>query len=124
MNFSENQSIYLQITEFVKEQILLDKWKKEEKIPSVRDLASELQVNPNTVMHSYELLKQQGVIYNKRGLGNYVSDDAGEKIFSERKERFLKSELPALFRTMHLLGISIDELESRFKSFLDENHKK
>ncbi|MDP4282536.1 MAG: GntR family transcriptional regulator [Bacteroidota bacterium] len=124
MNFSENQSIYLQITEFVKEQILLDKWKKEEKIPSVRDLASELQVNPNTVMHAYELLQQQGVIYNKRGLGNYVSDDAGEKIFSERKERFLKSELPATFRTMHLLGISIEELESRFKSFLYENHKK
>jgi len=68
MNFSENQSIYIQITEFVKEQILLNKWQKEEKIPSVRDLAAELQVNPNTVMRAYDFLQQQGVIYNRRGL--------------------------------------------------------
>jgi DNA-binding transcriptional regulator YhcF (GntR family) len=123
MNFSENQSIYIQITEFVKEQILVNKWQKEEKIPSVRDLAAELQVNPNTVMRAYDFLQQQGVIYNRRGIGNHVSSDAGEKILAARKEKFLQSDLPAFFKNMLLLKIGIDELERLYKSFVNEHHK-
>jgi DNA-binding transcriptional regulator YhcF (GntR family) len=123
MNFNENQSIYLQITEFVKEQILLDKWQKEEKIPSVRDLAAELQVNPNTVMRAYDFLQQQGIIYNLRGIGNHVSSDAVKKILKARKEKFL-SDLPALFSNMHLLEIGFDELENQYKRFVKENRKK
>jgi DNA-binding transcriptional regulator YhcF (GntR family) len=123
MNFSENQSIYLQITEFVKEQILLDIWKTEERIPSVRDLAADLQVNPNTVMRAYDFLQQEGIIYNKRGLGNYVSQDAGEKILTSRRERFLQSELPALFRNLSLLNIRFDEMERLYKKFTEENPK-
>jgi len=123
MNFSDNQSIYIQITEFVKEQILLNKWQKEEKIPSVRDLAAELQVNPNTVMRAYDFLQQQGVIYNRRGIGNHVSSDAGEKILAARKEKFLQSDLPVVFRNMLLLEIGFDELERLYKNFVDENRK-
>ncbi len=123
MNFSENQSIYIQITEFVGEQILLNKWQKEEKIPSVRDLAAELQVNPNTVMRAYDFLQQQGVIYNRRGIGNHVSSDAGEKILAARKEKFLQSEIPVFFKNMHLLGIGFDELEPLYKSFINERRK-
>ena len=123
MNFSDNQSIYLQITEFVKEQILLDIWKTEEKIPSVRDLAADLQVNPNTVMRAYDFLQQEGIIYNKRGLGNYVSHDAKEKILTLRRERFLQSELPALFRNLSLLNIRFDEMERLYKKFTEENQK-
>jgi GntR family transcriptional regulator len=124
MNFSDNQSIYIQITEFVKEQILLNKWQKEEKIPSVRDLAAELQVNPNTVMRAYDYLQQQGVIYNRRGIGNYVSADAGEKIHAARKEKFLQSDLPVLFKNMFLLDIGFDELQRRYNDFIEENRKK
>ena len=124
MNFNLNQSIYLQISEFVKEQILLNKWQKEEKIPSVRDLAVELQVNPNTVMHAYDLLQQQGVLYNRRGLGNYVSADAGNKILADRKEKFMQTELPVLFRNLQLLDIGFDELELLYKKHVNETHKK
>ena len=124
MNFSENKSIYLQITEFVQEQILLNKWQKEEKIPSVRDLAAELQVNPNTVMRAYDFLQQQGVIYNRRGIGNHVSSNAGEKILAASKKKFLQSELPAIFKNMLLLEIGFDELEYLYKSFVIEHRKK
>jgi len=123
MNFSENQSIYIQITEFVKEQILVNKWQKEEKIPSVRDLAAELQVNPNTVMRAYDFLQQQGVIYNRRGIGHHVSSDAGDKILAARKEKFLKSDLPVIFKNMLLLEIGFDELERLYKSFVNEHRK-
>ncbi|TRZ73554.1 MAG: GntR family transcriptional regulator [Bacteroidetes bacterium] len=117
MNFNDNKSIYIQITEFVSEQILLNKWKKEEKIPSVRDLAAELQVNPNTVMRAYDFLQQQGIIYNRRGIGNFVSAGAGEKILETRKEYFLQSELPVVFKNMHLLGIAFNEVERLYKNF-------
>jgi DNA-binding transcriptional regulator YhcF (GntR family) len=124
MNFNENQSIYIQITEFVKEQILLNKWQKEEKIPSVRDLAAELQVNPNTVMRAYDFLQQQGVIYNRRGIGNHVSSDAGEKILEARKEKFLQSDLPVFFKNMLLLGIGFGEMERLYKNFVNKGQKK
>jgi len=124
MNFSENQSIYIQITEFAEEQILLKRWKKEEKIPSVRDLAAELQVNPNTVMRAYDYLQQAGIITNRRGIGNHVASDAGEKILAVRKEKFMLSELPVFFKNMHLLGIGFDELKGLYKSFMNENRKK
>jgi GntR family transcriptional regulator len=118
MKFAENKSIYLQITEYVKEQILLNRWQKETKIPSVRDLAAELQVNPNTVMRAYETLQQEGVIYNQRGVGNHVSADAGEKILKTRKEMFLDLELPVLFKNMMLLGIGFNEIENLYKRFV------
>ena len=121
MKFTENKSIYIQITEFVKEQILLNRWKKETKIPSVRDLAVELQVNPNTVMRAYETLQKEGVIYNQRGVGNHVSADAGEKILKTRREVFLDSELPVLFKNMMLLGIGFDEIENHYKRFVSQS---
>jgi GntR family transcriptional regulator len=124
MNFIESQSIYIQITEFVKEQIILDKWLKEEKIPSVRELAADLQVNPNTVMRAYDFLQQQGIIYNRRGIGNFVSPDAGSVILTSRKEKFLKSELPVMFNNMLLLGIGFDELKGLYQIFIEEHTEK
>ncbi len=123
MNFSDNQSIYLQITEFVKEQVLIGKWEPEEKIPSVRDLAAELQVNPNTVMRAYDFLQQEGIIYNRRGIGNHLAADARERILAARRETFLKAEIPAFIRNMLLLGIGFDELERYYKSFLQDHPK-
>jgi GntR family transcriptional regulator len=121
MKFTEDKSIYLQITEYVKEQILLKRWRKGDKIPSVRDLASEIQVNPNTVMRAYEMLQQEGVIHNVRGVGNHVSEDADKKIHERMKEAFLNSELPILFKKITLLGIGFDQIEQRYKRFTSEN---
>ena len=123
MNFNENTSIYQQITEYVKEQILLNKWQKEEKVASVRDLASELQVNPNTVMRAYDSLQQEGVIYNRRGIGNFVASDAVGKILDSRKIHFLESEVPVLFKNMILLGIGFNELERLYNNYTLVNSK-
>jgi DNA-binding transcriptional regulator YhcF (GntR family) len=121
MKFAENKSIYLQITDYVKEQILMKRWLKETKIPSVRDLAAQLEVNPNTVMRAYETLQQEGVIYNLRGVGNHVSADAGEKILKKRREEFLDTELPVLFKNMKLLGIGFHEIENHYKRFVSQS---
>ncbi|MDB5032757.1 GntR family transcriptional regulator [Mucilaginibacter sp.] len=117
MNFKDKEAIYLQIADYVSEHITLGKWLPEEKVPSVRELAVELQVNPNTVMRTYEYLQQHEIIFNKRGLGLFVTADAIEKIKSIRKERFMQQELPDFFRSLYLLDISLDEVQKRYEDF-------
>ncbi|SMB85055.1 transcriptional regulator, GntR family [Hymenobacter roseosalivarius DSM 11622] len=122
MEFRENEAIYLQIASYVSENILLGKWSTDHKIPSVRDLASELQVNPNTVMRTYEFLQNQEVVYNKRGIGFFVTADAVNKVKHHRKERFLQQDLPDFFRNVFLLDISLDELQRRYEQFKSEHY--
>jgi GntR family transcriptional regulator len=117
MEFRDNEPIYLQIAAYVGENILLRKWQADQKIPSVRDLAVELQVNLNTVLHAYEFLESQGVIYIKRGLGNFVASDGQEKVKAYRKERFIQQDLPVFFTNVYLLGISQEEILQRYEQF-------
>lgn len=117
MEFKDNEAIYLQIANNVSENILLGKWKEEDKIPSVRDLASEMQVNPNTVIRTYEFLENQQIIYTKRGLGFFVNQGAVEKIKIYKRNNFLEIDLPDLFKNMYLLDIDTDEISRRFEMF-------
>jgi len=122
MEFRENEAIYLQIATYVSENILLGKWSVENKIPSVRDLAAELQVNPNTVMRTYEYLQNQEVIYNRRGIGFFVAPNSINKIRAFRKEQFLQRVLPEFFRNIFLLDISLAEIEKQYEAFKQENY--
>ncbi len=117
MEFKDNEAIYLQIAAFVSDQILMGKWPAGQKIPSVRDMAVELEVNPNTVMRSYEFLQGLEIIYNKRGLGLFVAEDGFDKVKAYRKENFVRQNLPELFKNMYLLGISIDEISLQYQNF-------
>ena len=119
MEFIDKQSIYLQIADYICEQLLLGKWTPGDRIPSVRDLASTLEVNPNTVMRTYEYLQGKSIIFNKRGVGYFTDNDSTKRIREYKKERFLDSELPEFFRTLYLLDISIDELHQRYKTFIE-----
>jgi len=123
MEFRDNEPIYLQIVTYVGQQILLNKWSADQKIPSVRDLAIELQVNLNTVMRSYEYLENLGVIYNKRGLGFYVASDGYEKVKQNRKERFIEQDLPVFFDNIYLLEISQQEILLRYEQFKMKNYE-
>jgi GntR family transcriptional regulator len=122
MEFKDKQSIYLQIADYICEQLLLGKWPPGERIPSVRDLASMLEVNPNTVMRTYDFLQNKEIIFNKRGIGYSSDENATEKILAFKKERFLDSELPEFFRTLYLLNVSMDELQTRYNKFIAETY--
>ena len=117
MNFKENKAIYLQIAESICDEILLGTYAEEERIPSVREYASTMEVNSNTVMRSYDWLQQQEIIFTKRGLGYFVSAGAKEKIEKMRKQEFMKNDLPELFRKMDTLGITIDEIRDLYDGF-------
>ena len=117
MDFRDNQAIYLQIATWVYEKILLKNWPPESRLPSVRELAVELQVNPNTVMRTYDYLQQQAVIRNQRGIGFFVETDAIPKILAYRKEQFLNQELPIFFKDIFLLNIDIEEIKQKYEDF-------
>ena len=122
MNFKDKEAIYLQIADHITEHITLGKWKPDEKIPSVREMAGDLQVNPNTVMRTYEHLQNQEIVFNKRGMGHYVAADAIDKIKSIRKERFLQQDLPDFFKSLYLLDISLEELQKRYDEYRSKNY--
>lgn len=105
MDFHSDKPIYLQIADALSESILSGTLKAEERIPSVREYGGQIGVNPNTVMRTYEKLTDEGIIYNKRGIGYFVSADAREKILEAQKADFLAKEVPAIRRKMELLGL-------------------
>ena len=107
MEFNENRSIYLQICDAICEQILSGTLRPDERIPSVREYGAEIGVNPNTVMRSYEKLTAEGVIYNRRGIGYFISSDAKNIVLEAQRKDFLENELPAILKRMKLLGIDI-----------------
>lgn len=121
MQFNERQSIYLQIVEYVEEHIMEGVWKAEEKIPSVRELAADLQVNPNTVMRAYEQMQQHEIIRNQRGVGHFVAPGAAALIRERRRQNFLEQDLPQLFRQMTLMEINPEELINRYRQFIERN---
>lgn len=121
MEFRDKQAIYLQIADYICEQILLQHWKVGDKILSIRDLAVSMEVNPNTVQRTYDFLDQQGIIANKRGVGFFVQADAEEKIIAFRREQFLKEELPIFFRNLYLLKINIEDIPPQYQAFIKQN---
>lgn len=118
MKFKESKSIYLQIADRICDEILQGKYKEEERIPSVREYASMVEVNANTVVRSFDYLQGQDIIYNKRGLGYFVISGGRERILELRKEIFLKEELPEFFRQLNSLDISIKDVEKMYKEYL------
>ncbi len=110
MEFRKKNAIYLQIADHICESILAGKIKEGEKMESVRELASNVQVNPNTVMRTFSHLQDREIIHNKRGIGNFVAEDALAKIKQMKKNEFIKDYLPEVFKMMELLDISMDEL--------------
>ncbi|GAA4459938.1 GntR family transcriptional regulator [Nibrella saemangeumensis] len=118
MDFRDKQAIYLQIADYVCEKMLLGQWTPGERIPSVRDLGMELEVNPNTVVRTYDFLQQKNIIFNKRGIGYFAAEDAPDRIKAYRREQFLETELPVFFRTLYLLNIDLKEIEQRYEAFV------
>jgi GntR family transcriptional regulator len=121
MEFSEPKGIYLQIADQIRERVLDGDWRAGERIPSIRELAVELGVNPNTVTKSYQRLMDRGIISSRRGLGYFVSDDAREQALQEMKAEFLRDEVPRIVRTMQLLGIGLDELAARLGPYAESS---
>jgi DNA-binding transcriptional regulator YhcF (GntR family) len=121
MVFKDSPAIYIQIALYVCEQILLKKWKPEEKIISIRDLGELIEISPNTVQRAYDFLQQKKIITNVRGIGLFVDPDAEENILAFRREQFLENELPETLRNLYLLKIDIQQVGELYEKFVKKN---
>ena len=110
MEFRKQKPIYLQIADRLMEQILQGEPAEDDRMPSVRDVAVNMGVNPNTVMRTFEQLQNEEIIYNRRGVGYFVSPDAKKRILAEQRREFLEEELPLIRQKMQMLGISFEEV--------------
>ena len=104
MEFDVNRPIYLQIYDTICDQVLSGSLVPDGRIPSVREYGAQLGVNPNTIMRTYEKLTTDGIIYNKRGLGFFISQDAREKVLEYKKTEFVNETVPKIRRQLQLLG--------------------
>ena len=115
MNFTNDKAIYIQMADRLMDEILAGKYKDDDRIPSVREYAVLLEVNTNTAVKAYDELARANIIYNKRGLGYFVTPGAKKQILKERKRAFMKERLPELFRQMQLLGITLEDVKVAYE---------
>ncbi len=115
MEFQPKQAIYQQIGDYVCENILSGTWKAGDRIPSVREMAVSVEVNPNTVARSYAYLQDKGIICKERGIGYFVDPDARANALALKRGEFLDKELGRMFRAMDLLGVGIEELRRLYR---------
>ena len=102
MIFNNQQPIYIQIIEQIYLRILTKEWIPDQRIPSVRDMAIQFEVNPNTVMRSFERLQQNDIIYNKRGMGYFLATNALEQVKCEQKRNFSRMSYLKYLKKYHL----------------------
>ena len=110
MIFTNDKPIYIQMADRLCDEILSGVYQDDDRIPSVREYAVLLEVNTNTAVKAYEQLAREEIIYNKRGLGYFVTRGAKKQILKARKTEFMKERLPELFRQMRLLEISMEDI--------------
>ncbi|MFC3746686.1 GntR family transcriptional regulator [Paenibacillus sp. GCM10012306] len=108
IEFDNNLPIYIQIMNYIKGEIVTGKLKPGDKIPSVRELASELQINPNTVQRTFQELERETIVETRRGMGRYVTSEEG-KIMTIKKE-MAKDVLDRFIRGMRELGFQGEDI--------------
>ncbi len=108
--WNDDQPIYRQLRERIVGLMLTGVFKEGDPLPSVRQVASDYQINHLTVSKAYQELVDMQLVEAKRGMGMYVVPGAQEKLHSIEKEKFLTNELPALLARISNLGISAQEL--------------
>ena len=107
MNFNNDRPIYLQLLEQLQILIISGNINIGERIPSVRDLALEYKINPNTVQKALQELETIGLIYTERTNGKFVTND--KKIIDKYKKEFANQQVNNYFKSMSKLGFSKEE---------------
>lgn len=106
-NFDNERPIYIQLVELIRVEIVSGKFKKGERIPSVRELALMMKVNPNTMQKALNELENQKLIYTERTNGKFVTED--EELIENIKKELAKEKVNNYLDSMNSIGISFEE---------------
>ena len=107
---TQEKSIYLQIAEMIETDILRDILLEEERVPSTNELAKLYAINPATAAKGVNILVDEGVLYEKRGIGMFVSAGAKEAILSRRKNEFYDNYVKKLLEEAASIGLGKEEV--------------
>lgn len=118
--FDEKSPIYVQIAQHIKMQIISQEIKSSDQLPTVRELAEEAGVNPNTMQRAFSELEREGMVYSQRTSGRFVTEDT-ELIMQKRRE-VAEAELQTFVNNMQKMGFQIDDIVSVLESYIKERN--
>ncbi len=110
MIYQNERAIYVRIAERICDDILSGKYAEEERVPSVRELAAEYEVNTNTALRAFDILQRDGILAQQRGIGMLVERGARRRIRAARRKTFRELDMPDFFRRLKLLGMTIEDV--------------
>lgn len=111
MDFKPSYPIYMQVADFICEQLLKNELRNGDKLPALKDLAVTTSVNPNTVIKGLGYLVDNGILSTQRGVGYFLTENARELTLQLKRRQFIDEVLPGVFASMDLLGVSLEELK-------------
>ena len=122
-NLDSSRPIYLQIIERVQMDIITGRYQPGDKLPSVRDLAQEAAVNPNTMQKALSELERSGLIYSQRTSGRFITED--KELINQMKKELAAAEVSAFVAHMKQLGITPEEIRQLLAETIEEeeNHE-
>lgn len=113
--------IYLQVVDFIENEILEDRLVEEDQVPSTNDFARIYDINPATARKGLNILVDEKILYKKRGLGMFVEKDAKSKVRNKRKKDYFEDILPNTIKEAYRLDIPINEILEFIKKWSDDN---
>lgn len=122
IKFNNNIPIYIQIMNIIKKDIHNKNYSAGDKLPSVRELSSQLKVNPNTIQRAYQELEREGLTFTKRGMGSFVTEDT--KIILSLKKQMANEVVENFLTGMKHLGFEYSEILEVITEKLNKAHEK
>lgn len=122
MKYNNREPIYRQIVNDIKYQIVLGALKKGEKLLSGRDMAEKMKVNPNTIARVYQELEWQGIVFTRKGMGTYITEDAAT--VPRLKAEITKEMMSTFIAGMKKVGFENREIVNILKKHLDKENEK
>ena len=119
MIYHSDKALFVKIAERLCDDILADRYREGDRVPSVRELAAEYEVNTNTALRAFEVLQRDDILQQQRGVGMQVARGAKRKILNARKKEFLEREMPDFLRRLDLVGLTIDDVSQAWQRFLE-----
>lgn len=118
-SFDNDRSIYIQLVEQIQNRIATGYYRAGSKLPSVRELAGEAEVNPNTMQKALSELERTGLLHSQRTSGRYVTEDEGR--IQEMKRQSAKEAVQAFLKQMENLGLEREEIIELIREEKEEN---
>ena len=120
-NLDSDRPIFIQIIEKIQMDIISGVYKPGDKLPSVRELAAEASVNPNTMQKALSELERTGLVYSQRTSGRFITEDT--KMIDDIKSEMAREIISQFLENMQKLGFQKDETVSLMKQTIEEDAK-